>query len=552
MGIEFGSYYIKIIEGFKTSQNLKIRKFSLIKMPEGSIKDGDVQNIELVKNLLLREIKLKGYKAKKVVAVVSGKEMIVRDIKIGKMSDRMIKAALQKHTTQYLPMKKGDYQIDYKILNGVREEELEIRIVAMPRQNICNITEIMKTIKKELVFLTVPSEALEFVFGKNGYIAYEQDENIMIIDVGNETTIMTIISKGSTVLTRQIDFGIVHIHKRTYEYDNYGTDQEKKMEDDVLSTMILEQIQENIIVEMERLLQFYESNFSKGPIKTIYLIGGGSMLKGIRSYIHDVFKIPVEKISSLNKVEEATNIILMPYKHLLINILGVMNGYNSRLRRQKKQINLLLEQYSYKQQYKRWKRIIVIAGLVESLIFCAVFIINPVVQLQKAQERLKVVEEKIEGPKYRKIKEIMQGLNDGRINLEKWERQYNVLKGTAFISERVLDSFITCVPKGVTIDTLNLNQSGDTYEVTIEGNALYYKMISQYMDMLQNNYGRENIKLTINNEDEIGQKQMNYTLKIMPHISRIENDGELFEEESLDEEDEMQQEMLFEEGKEES
>lgn len=511
MGIEIGSYQMKLIEVLKTKNNLVVKRFSLIKIPVGCIENGCIQNIEVIKTLLAKELKVKGYKAKKMVVVMRSSDMIIRDVKIGKMTNRMIKVALQKHTAQYLPVGKGDYQIDYKTLNEIKggeNEQSEIRAVAMPKQSVLNIMQIIKALKKELVFITIPSEALEFVFGENGYITYEQDENIMVVEIGYEATNMTIISKGKVVLTRQIDFGVVHVNQSIF----------KDVESSVKEAAAQE-IEAHIIVEMERLLQFYKTNFSQETIKMIYLMGGGATLKGVRNYIHNVFRVPTEKISILSKIQEAPNMIFTPYKHFFINILGAINGYNEHLIHLKKQINLLPEQYVHEQKYKKWRYIIATAGLVEGLIFVMGFLVNPRVELQKQQVRLTSLQNQLAQPQYKEIKGIMDDLSTRRADLKKWEKQYNALKGTDLISGRILDGLTARVPYGVMINTLTLAKIEGGYEVEIEGNALNYEGVCQYVTTLGEVYERKNIKFTINNEEETSEELLCYTVQIRPQIN---------------------------------
>lgn len=532
IGIEIGSYQIKLIEVFRKNNKLSIHQFSLIKVPVGCIENGCIKEIEILRTLLAQELKQKAYRGKKVVVVMGSGEMIIRDIKLGKVTQRMIKMALQKQIVQYLPLGKAAYQISYKRLNIIKQEEdiQEVRVVAMPKQNVQAVLELVKGLKKELVFITIPSEALEFVFGKKGYITYDQDENIMTVEIGHEATSMTIISKGKVVLTRQIDFGALHVSLSVQE--------------EALDETVASQINTHIIMEMERLLQFYKSNFSQAPLKMIYLLGGGSTLKGMRTSIHNVFKVPTEKISILSKVEEAPHIIFGPYKHFFINLLGAINGYDKQSIRRKWQIDLVPEQYSYEQKYKRWHRLIVAVGIVESVGFILGFVVQPSIKYQHQQIQLKQIQEKLARPKYEAIKDVMNHLQVAESDLEKWKKQYESLRQSDLINERNLDSMINRVPYGVSIDSLSLDNEEAAYRLEIEGKAVDYEGIYQYVTILGETYGRDNVKFAMDDMVEKDEKLLHYTVQIGTKANKKLNESEAWEEALTLEDEDLNDEEL--------
>lgn len=328
MGLEIGSNNIKIIEAVKKGATLMVQKFSLIETPSDCINNGVISNIEPLRKVIDQEIKAKKYKAKQVVAIVQSSNIIIRNAIMDKQPEKVIRQLLEVKTEDYLPVERGQYQIDFKI-TGDAEEEGEIKnkllLVAAPNTVILPMASLIKSLKLTPILITIPSEALENVFNSQTRMIYEATKNILVLDIGGKSTTATVIADSSAILTRMIDFGVESINEIIQEaHVNEMTGTE--MQEEYLASIIRPQIEYNIVSEVERILQFYYSSYGSGMIKKIYLIGGGANIKGIRGYIRDALNIPTEKLSKFDTVIENPNIQFEDYARFFVNILGAING----------------------------------------------------------------------------------------------------------------------------------------------------------------------------------------------------------------------------------
>lgn len=328
MGIEIGSNTIKMIEVAKSSAGLEVQKFSLLNTPPKCMRNGELKNLEVIKAIVLNEIHAKKYKARKVVSVVQSSQIIIRKLTVEKQPEKLLKQSLDTKVMQYLPVKKSHYQIDYKVVEQ-REENgkinNEVLLVAAPNTVVLPVAELIKSIKKTPVLITIPSEALEFAFGKAQGIFYEAASHLMVLDIGANTTVATVIVDEQAVITRNIDFGVENINEgideRLSEMQDEADNQELHLKE-----MINQQIKDNLIEEVERMLQFYFANFENSFIQEIYLIGGGANIKGIKECISEALNIPVGNLCAFKRVAQKAGIEFEPYKRFFINILGAING----------------------------------------------------------------------------------------------------------------------------------------------------------------------------------------------------------------------------------
>lgn len=329
LGIEIGSSNIKIIEVSRRAALLVVHKFSMIETPVGSINNGTIVDSEMLKKVIASELTRNKFKAKKVVCVIQSSSILIRNVTMDKQPDKIIKDILAVKLNEYLPVEQSQYQVDYKVVRTFEEdgkEKNELSLVAAPNSIIMPLASLMKALKLTPILINISSEAVGNVFGGARRLVYDSAENVVVLDVGGVSSSVTIVSGGQAVLSRYIDFGVEQINHAIEDVQKRSSLLEKEKSDEEIFEMIRPQIEYNIISEVERILQFYYSNFNNGLLKKVYLVGGGASIKGLRSYIRDALNIPTDKLKEFNTVSEAQGIEFEPYRRFFVNILGAING----------------------------------------------------------------------------------------------------------------------------------------------------------------------------------------------------------------------------------
>ncbi len=326
IGIEIGSSTIKMIEVIKNIGTLEIQRFSLIDTPVDCMQNGVIHKLNTIKSVLLKELQAKKYKGKKVAIVVQSSDIIIRNMLIGQKTEKLLMGEIASQMEKDLPVRKEHYQIDYKIIGEVKEgEDLknEMLLVAAPNKVIFPIMDLMKSIKKIPVIITIPSEALNFVFASEACLMPKEKGNLLVLDIGGKSTVITVIAKGQVAVTRTINFGVDDINAVIETQVIHSLEQDNSIH---IEELIRLQVEEHIAEAVERVLQFYERNFEGSHISRIYLIGGGANIKGIREDISEAVHIPAMKVNIISGVVEKKEIGFSPYKHFFINLLGAING----------------------------------------------------------------------------------------------------------------------------------------------------------------------------------------------------------------------------------
>ena len=548
LGIEIGSSNIKIIEVSRKGAMLDVHKFAMIETPEDSINNGVITNADVLRKVIGEELVSRKFTAKKVACVIQSSSIIIRNVVMDKQSDKIIKEILAMKLEEYLPIEKSQYQVDYKIAREFREEDkekYELALVAAPNSIIMPLAALMKSLKLVPIMINIASEAVGNVFGGPRRLVYEASENVVVLDIGGHSSNATIVSEGQAILNRYIDFGVEQINQLIEEAQHRQSILDKKISEEEVFEIVRPQIEYNIISEVERILQFYYSNYSNGVIKKVYLVGGGATIKGIRSYVRDALNIPTEKLTEFNSVSEAPGADFEGYKRFCINILGAINGIDPKDKEKIKGINLLPNEYIVEQKVSFYQKIALVVAAVEVVCFVAFVAVPPKRELTRTQNELQQKKEQLKSDKYAGVNKTLNDLETAKADIKNWMNAYDEIKIRDFINSEMLDELTMQVPEGMTItkmsieDVQQLKNGCKTEKLEIEGHAEYFDQIIGYMGILETLFPSEAIGYETSYDEKIQKQTCKITVELstvveVPNEEVADADGENADDESID------------------
>jgi len=321
LGLEIGHTNIKLLECKKKRGELTIEKAQIIPTPADSISDGIINDVQKIYDIINIAIKKKKYQYKNIVMVIKSSEIITRDIVIDAMPKKDMDVVMSLKYEDHLLVDISQYQVTYKglkeIVNGNQDQQV-IQIVAAPNTIIYPLLEIANKLKMRVRAINIASDAITNIFSIQSDMAITNNEEaIMIIDIGGKSTTVSIISQGVGILNRNISFGldlvntllekefglsdpkIIEEFKVKYA-GIYDEDAEPGVYAQQISSALKPMIQYELIGDVRKLLQFYFSRNKKNKIEKIYIIGGGAYLKNIDQYMNDLLDIPCVSGVELN------------------------------------------------------------------------------------------------------------------------------------------------------------------------------------------------------------------------------------------------------------
>lgn len=188
-------------------------------------------------------------------------------------------------------------------------------------------------------------------------------------------------------------------------------------------------------------------------------------------------------------------------------------------------INLLPKEYI--QAEKMRLRLMIIGGVLalEVAIFITFVAMPPKVEIQETLNRLDEVALEINDSRFTDVNQIIQQLEDAKVEMDQWAQKYSNLKQENFVSKRVLDSLLTRVPMNVTLDKLliipeDIEISQLEKTIFIEGTSQDIVSVLNYVTVIEGVYGSG----TTNYEAEYNEERgvYEYTINVVIPVGQLE------------------------------
>ncbi len=287
IGLDIGSFAIKICEMNSSGDKLKLQSLGSCRLPGGVIEDGELADPETAAEAissLLNNLKIKN---RKVGISVSGYSVILKKINLAVMGDTELEEHIYSEAEQYIPFDINDVYLDFHNLhtNTETESRTDIMLVAAKKEVVDGYLQMLEDLNLKPVLVDVDAFALE-----NSYeVNFGSNENITLVDIGSEKISINIISRGSSLFARDAAMGGRHLTEEIQvrlglDFDlaeRLKTGEEEAGEH---REVLAEIINENAItwlMEIQKALDFHQANFPESALDKIVLSGGGARIKNL-------------------------------------------------------------------------------------------------------------------------------------------------------------------------------------------------------------------------------------------------------------------------------
>ncbi|MEJ2136329.1 MAG: pilus assembly protein PilM, partial [Desulfofustis sp.] len=159
-------------------------------------------------------------------------------------------------------------------------------------------------------------------------------ENVALIDIGASKMNINIISKGMSVVARDIVVGSRQLTERIMgqfdlEFEEAealkvgvtpAEDKEKELQE------IFSSVCTQWILEIKKAIDLYHSNFSDAPLTRLVLSGGGSKVAGLTDYLNQETGIEVERFNPFAKMKSSKRKIDPEYLQQIGPEMAIASG----------------------------------------------------------------------------------------------------------------------------------------------------------------------------------------------------------------------------------
>jgi type IV pilus assembly protein PilM len=485
LSIDIGSKNIKIIEGKKERNGLRIDRAISEITPFHSAHEGNIDNYDDIKNILDKIIRSNNIKTKNLVFNISTTSLITRSLELPILKGKeetvqMIKYELE----QYMPVVLSDYKIVYRIIDTFEKEGLkkaDYLVYAVPNNLISDYIRLSKDLKLRLNAINLSFNSIENIFSPNRVISdikIKKDKSYYVIELGHKMLVFNVIKNGKNIFSRiinqggeDIDLGIVNLfeidkenavsskHKLSNLDDSDVFTEEEKFINNIVRTNV-----NGWISEIRKLIQFYNSKSKNEEFECMFLYGGSSNIKNIEAYFEASFNIDTRKVKGIKQirlVEKKLNLGFFKTSDYLNAVAG--------LYQKKEDINLLSD--LIEQKRKRLKKV---AG---STLVIGLFVLSGLFYFLSTSNRIATVEDKIaqansilENDVYKQKLEELEDLKTSIAVLQEYRDNLGILNRSIisqdFIDVDILNSIADNIPIDVEISNLMISNTNISFDAS--------------------------------------------------------------------------------------
>ena len=308
IGIDIGSSYIKIV---KMKNGNKIAQLGIEQLPEGVITQGRIEAQELLIRIIKDILKRNNISGKDCAVCISGNEIVIRELTIPDMEEEHIENNIRDEMVSFIPLKYEDYSVDYKIIEYIRGKDgssgrLKLLVAAVPKRQAQAYVDVLKKAGLRVKYIDiVPNVASKLARGVLLASARDENRDIAIIDFGSQTTNITVTHKGDYSLHKTIETGGDYLTSTIAEKAGMSENQAEEYKcnsnffannNDPLSQHVQNYFEFHL-KEMHRILEFFKNRNNNRGVSQIYIMGGGSELRGLPGYLENNLGVSVFLLS---------------------------------------------------------------------------------------------------------------------------------------------------------------------------------------------------------------------------------------------------------------
>ncbi len=302
VGLDIGSHFVKAVEFRHHKAGYELRNFGLAQLPPEAIVDGVIMDsavvVDTIRNLF-SHLKIKN---RNVATSVSGHSLIIKKIQLPLMTQEELEEQIQWEAEQYIPFEIEDVNVDFQILGPAPDEEgqMEVLLAAVKKDIINDYTAVITEAGLVPMVVDVDAFALENIFE----VAYPEylDRTVVLIDVGAGIMNINVVRAGTSTFTRDITMGGSNFTEEIQKELGVSYEEAEVLKlggkaghataSDVLD--VLRVCIENLVLEIQRSLDFYSATAAEEEIDAVFLCGGSCRVPGLAAAVEERVGVAVE------------------------------------------------------------------------------------------------------------------------------------------------------------------------------------------------------------------------------------------------------------------
>ncbi len=309
LGLDIGSYAVKVCELVRDRNGLRLLGLGSVRLPEGAVEDGVLQDPETVGSAVTTLLKNLKTKNKKVAISIFGYSVIVKKINLPAMDDEAMEEHIHAEAEQYIPFDIDDVFVDFQNLhtNSGDTERTEVMLVAAKKDVVNGYLEMLADIGLTVSVVDVDVFALENAFAENFGI----EGNLALVDIGASKMSINLIVDGASVLARDVALGGSQLTARIEGRLNISADEAEAVKIGAKpvpenqrkeAEAVFAEFCEQWAGELQKAFETFTANHEDKVIDQIVLSGGGARIQGFDRLLADTIGVPCKRFDPFARI----------------------------------------------------------------------------------------------------------------------------------------------------------------------------------------------------------------------------------------------------------
>lgn len=338
LALDIGTSSVKLAEMDSTRKGWILRKFGVVSLTQGWVKDGEIVETQSVSQAIVSLVQSVKTKRKHAASALFGNGVNVKRISMAPIEENLIAEAIKWEAEQYIPFDINEATIDHHILNvkpKVAGENLDILLIGAKQEFVFRFLETIESANLKCDIIDVSGFALANCFEMNyGKI----DGLTAILNIGAGVANLVIVENGEVIFSRDSMVGgqtyTNEIHKAMgvsiQEAESLKISASVGQEVPPEVNSILTTTTEQMVDEIRNAFEFFVATGGGGQINRMYVSGGSIFIPSLVEQISSSVGIPFEVLNPFQKVEYDTKTLTADYIQQIQSICPVAMGLASR------------------------------------------------------------------------------------------------------------------------------------------------------------------------------------------------------------------------------
>jgi len=304
LGIDIGSTSIKIVELKKERGELRLLTYGFSENISDLTRDDGRENAEYLAKIINKICAEAGALSRNAVAALPTFSVFSSIINLPNINQKEISSAVHWEAKKVIPLPLEEMVLDWKTISNPSTDEgeknkknnINVLLTGAPKTLVKKYISIFK--EAQINLLSLETETFSLIRSLLG----NDKTTVMLVEIGANTTDISIINRSIPILNRSMDIGGFTITKAISNNLNIGIKRAEQfkydlgitsmgLDNEVVPQTIIDTISP-VINEIKYMLNLYQNKNNK-RIEKIVLSGGSSLLPNFINYLSKVLDVNV-------------------------------------------------------------------------------------------------------------------------------------------------------------------------------------------------------------------------------------------------------------------